>query len=52
MNDLDDLYRLLDKKQIGETVNLEVYRNGRTITVPVKLIAAPQTRGTTRRVNE
>jgi S1-C subfamily serine protease len=51
MNDLDDLYRLLDKRQIGETVNLEVYRNGRTITVPVKLIVAPQTRGT-RRVNE
>jgi S1-C subfamily serine protease len=52
MNDLDDLYRLLDKKQIGENVNLEVYRSGRTITVPVKLIAAPQTRGNTRRVNE
>ena len=52
MNNLDDLYRLLDKKQIGETVSLEVYRSGRTITVPVKLIAAPPTRGTTRRVNE
>lgn len=52
MNDLDDLYRLLDKKQIGETINVEVYRNGRTTTVPVRLIASPQTRGTTRRVNE
>lgn len=51
MNDLDDLYRLLDKKQIGETINVEVYRNGRTITVPVKLIAPPQTRST-RRVTE
>lgn len=52
MNNLDDLYRLLDKKQIGETVNVEVYRGGRTITLPVRLIAAPQTRGTTRRANE
>lgn len=52
MNNLDDLYRLLDKKQIGETVNLEVYRGGRTVNVPVKLLASPPTRGTTRRVNE
>lgn len=52
MNDLDDLFRLLDKKQIGETVNVEVYRNGRTLTVPVKLIPAPQTRGTVRRPTE
>lgn len=37
MNDLDALFRLLDKKQFGETVNLEVYRNGKTQTVPVKL---------------
>jgi S1-C subfamily serine protease len=41
INDLDALYRLLDKKQIGDTVNFEVYRNGRTITVPVKLLASP-----------
>lgn len=52
LNNLDDLYRLLDKKQIGETVNLEVYRNGRTVNVPVKLITPPPTRGATRRVNE
>jgi S1-C subfamily serine protease len=51
MNDLDDLYRLLDKKQIGDTVNLEVYRIGRTVSIPVRLLAAPQTRGTTRRLN-
>jgi len=47
LNDIDDLYRLLDRKSIGETVNFEVYRGGRTITVPVRLLAAPQT---TRRV--
>ncbi len=52
LNNLDDLYRLLDRKQIGDTVDFEVYRGGRTVTVPVKLLAAPQTPGTTRRVNE
>jgi S1-C subfamily serine protease len=48
VNDMDDLYRLLDKKQIGDTVSFEVYRNGKTTTVPVRLLASPQT-GTTRR---
>lgn len=50
LNDLDDLYRLLDKKQIGDTVNLEVYRNGRNITVPVKLLPTPAG-GPSRRIN-
>src|SRR5687768_6715697 len=43
VNDTDDLYRLLDKKQFGETVNLEVYRDGQTTRVPVRLTAAPAT---------
>ena len=47
LNDIDDLYRLLDRKSIGDTVNFEVFRNGRTISIPVRLLAAPQT---TRRV--
>jgi S1-C subfamily serine protease len=50
LDSLDDLYRLLDKKQIGDTINLEVYRSGRTMTVPVRLLAAPAT--ATRRVNQ
>lgn len=41
MNTLDDLYRYLDKKQIGDTVQAEIYRNGRTQTVPVKLMTSP-----------
>jgi len=49
LNDLDDLYRLLDKKQIGDTVNFDVYRNGRTITLPVKLLASQTTAGRTNR---
>lgn len=46
----DDLYRLLDKKQIGDTVQLQVYRDGRTSTVPVRLTVTPTaTRSTIRR---
>ncbi|MEJ7623299.1 MAG: trypsin-like peptidase domain-containing protein [Pyrinomonadaceae bacterium] len=41
LNDLDELYRLLDKKAIGDTVNFDIYRNGRNVTVPVKLLGNP-----------
>jgi S1-C subfamily serine protease len=41
LNDLDDLYRLLDKKQIGDTVSFEVYRDGKTVTLPVRLLGQP-----------
>jgi S1-C subfamily serine protease len=37
----DDLYRLLDKRQVGDTVQLEILRNNRRTTVPVRLTAAP-----------
>lgn len=50
LNDLDDLYRLLDKKQIGDTVNFEVYRGGRTVTVPVKLLGTQPSTRVNRRV--
>ena len=51
LNNMDDLFRLLDKKQIGETMELQVYRDGRTSTIPVRLTAAPPAavRGTTTR---
>jgi len=49
LTQLDDLYRLLDRKQIGDTVNFEIYRSGKTVTVPVKLLASPPTTGVTRR---
>jgi len=42
MSDSDDLYRFLDKKQIGDTIQVVVIRNGRTMTVPVKLLPLPQ----------
>jgi S1-C subfamily serine protease len=47
MNSMDDLFRLLDKKQFGESVQLEVYRGGNTVIVPVKLTPIT-TPGTTR----
>lgn len=41
----DDLYRLLDKKQIGDTIQIEVFRAGKRVTVPLKL-QAPTNRRT------
>ena len=41
----DDLYRTLDKHQVGDTVNVEVVRNGRRLTVPVRLSETPERRG-------
>jgi S1-C subfamily serine protease len=42
----DDLYRQLDKYKIGDTVQIEVFRNNGRMTVPVRLTAAPATRST------
>ena len=36
----DDLYRLLDKHQVGDTVQLQILRNGRRMSVPVRLTGA------------
>jgi S1-C subfamily serine protease len=46
IDDMDDLYRQLDRYKIGETVQVEVLRNDRRITVPVRLTAPPPTRST------
>src|SRR5882672_9046957 len=35
----DDLYHILDKHQVGDTVQVQVFRNGRRTTVPVRLTA-------------
>jgi S1-C subfamily serine protease len=48
MSDLDGLYRYLDKKQIGDTIQVLVYRNGRNTTVPVKLLGTQPGRPTRR----
>ena len=44
VEDQDDLYRQLDKYKVGDTVQVEVNRNGKPMTVPVKLTPAPQIR--------
>jgi putative serine protease PepD len=38
----DDLFRVLDKHQIGEVVQVQIWRNGRRITVPVRLMESRQ----------
>jgi len=35
--DGDDLYRVLDKRQFGDVVQVEVFRDGRRVKVPVRL---------------
>jgi len=44
----DDLYRLLDKHQVGDTVRVEIVRNGRRVAVPVLLTESPNTRAGSR----
>ncbi|CAN5390032.1 trypsin-like peptidase domain-containing protein [soil metagenome] len=43
IGDLDDLYRYLDKKQIGDTIQVEVFREGKNVNIPVKLTSFSQT---------
>ena len=40
----DDLYKALNKHQLGQTVNVEIYRGTRRMTVPVRLTDIPPTR--------
>ena len=45
----DDLYRLLDKHQVGDTVQVQIFRNGNRTSVPVRLTPSPANRGILRR---
>ena len=40
----DDLYRILDKHQVGDTVQVQIMRNARRTTVAVRLTESPNTR--------
>ena len=40
----DDLFRVLDKHQIGDTVQVHIWRDGRRMSVPVRLMESPDTR--------
>lgn len=44
----DDLSRILDKHQLGDTVKVEIVRNGRRMTIPVRLTEAPDSRRSLR----
>jgi S1-C subfamily serine protease len=39
--DMDDVYKILDKKQIGDTVQVEIYRGNKSQTIPLKLMPLP-----------
>src|SRR5918996_1485082 len=40
----DDLFRVLDKHQIGETVQVHIWRNGRRMSAPVRLMESREPR--------
>jgi S1-C subfamily serine protease len=40
----DDLFRVLDKRQVGQTVQVQIWRNGRRMSVPVRLMDSPDSR--------
>jgi S1-C subfamily serine protease len=44
LDNTDDLYRILDKHKVGDTVQVQIVRNGRRTSVPVRLMVAPETR--------
>ncbi len=49
VSNIDDLYRFLDKKEIGDTVSVQIYRRGENLSVPVKLLPMPERSTGTRR---
>jgi len=40
----DDLFKVLDRHQIGETVQVQIWRDGRRMSVPVRLTESPDAR--------
>lgn len=48
INNNDELYRALNKHQLGDTVSVEVFRNGTRMTVAVRLTEVTDTRRNVR----
>jgi S1-C subfamily serine protease len=44
LDNTDDLYRILDKHKVGDTIQVQIVRNGRRTSVPVRLMEAPDAR--------
>ena len=40
----DDLFRVLDRYQIGQTVQVQIWRDGKRVSVPVRLMESPDSR--------
>jgi putative serine protease PepD len=49
VSEKDDLFRVLDKHQIGDVVKVEIFRDNKRMTVPVRLLEAPDARRGIRR---
>ena len=47
ISDLDDLYRALDRRKIGETIQVQILRDNKRQTVPVRLLGTVATGRTT-----
>ena len=44
VSERDDLFRILDKRKVGDVVKVDIYRENRRMTVNVRLQEAPDTR--------
>lgn len=40
----DDLFRVLDKRNVGDVVSVQIWRDGKRMSVPVRLMESPATR--------
>ena len=40
----DDLFRVLDKHKVGDMVSVQIWRDGRSMSVPVRLMESPDAR--------
>lgn len=49
VSERDDLFRILDKHKIGDVVKVDIFRDNKRMTVPVRLLDAPDARRGTRR---
>ncbi|HEX8476663.1 MAG TPA: trypsin-like peptidase domain-containing protein [Pyrinomonadaceae bacterium] len=49
VSDRNDLFRILDKHEVGQTVQVEIIRDGRRTNVPVRLLPEQRRAGTLRR---
>ena len=49
VSERDDLFRILDKHQVGDIVKVDIFRESRRMTIPVRLMEAPDVRRGIRR---